>query len=87
MKGAKLRVFQHIDAPTQPSSKGMIYFLNHISDEQLANHRQPLIGVNKDDLVRVSQQYLHQPSKFGVTIIGPPNDSIEKDPSLNFFLS
>jgi len=69
IKEATLRVFQYIDAPTQPSSKGMRYFLNHISDEQVAKHRQQLIGDSKDDLVRVSQQYLHQPSKFGVTII------------------
>ena len=72
-----------------PSSKGMRYFLNLTSDEQLAKHQQQLIGASKDDLVQVNHKYLHQPSKFGVTIIGPPNDlkTIEQDPSWNVFLS
>lgn len=87
IKEAKLRVFQKLDAPTPPSTKGMRQFLHHISDEQFAAHRQRLINVTKDDLVRVSQQYLHQPEVYGVTLIGPPNDVVEKDPSWNVLLS
>ena len=81
IKEAKLRVFQKIDAPTPPSGKGMRLFLSHISDEQFAAHRQQLVNVTKDDLVRVSQDYLRQPAVHGVTIIGPPNDTTARDPS------
>jgi len=81
IKEAKLRVFQRIDAPTPPSGKGMRLFLNRISDEQFATHRKQLIGVTKDDLVRVCSQYLHKPAAYGVTIIGPPNSTLVRDSS------
>lgn len=83
IKEAKLRVFQKIDAPTPPSGKGMRLFLSHISDEQFAAHRQQLVNVTKDDLVRVCQEYLRQPAVQGVTIIGPPNDTTARDSSWN----
>ena len=79
IKEAKLKVFQRIDAPTSPSGKGMRLFLNHISDEQFAMHREQLIAVTKDDLVRVCKQYLKKPTAYGVTIIGPPNSALVRD--------
>jgi len=81
IKEAKLRVFQKIDSPTPPSNQGMRLFLSHISDQQLATHRQQLIGVTKDDLVRVTQQYLQNPKAVGVTIIGPSNETLSQDSS------
>lgn len=87
IKEAKLRVFQAIDAPVPPPTKGMRQFLSHISDEQLAAHRQQLVRVTKEDLVRVSQEYLRQPAVYGVTLIGPFNNAVEKDPSWNVEIS
>lgn len=87
IKEAKLRVFQKIDSPTPPSGKGMRLFLSHVSDEQFAAQRQQLINVTKDDLVRVTQDYLRQPAVHGVTIIGPPNDTTARDPSWNLQFS
>lgn len=81
IKEAKLRVFQRMDAPVPPSNQGLRLFLNHISDDQLAAHRHQLIGVTKDDLIRVTQQYLQNPKAVGVTVIGPANDVLAKDPS------
>jgi len=81
IKEAKLRVFQRMDAPVPPSNQGMRVFLSHISDDQLAAHRDQLINVTKDDLVRVTQQYLQNPKAVGVTVIGPTNDVLAKDPS------
>lgn len=83
IKEAKLRVFQKIDAPTPPSGKGMRLFLSHINDDQFAAQRQQIVNVTKDDLVRVTQKYLCQPAVYGVTIIGPPNDTTAKDPEWN----
>ena len=72
IKEAKLSVFKNLDSPTPPSSKGMRVFLSGISDEQLGVHRQQLINVTRDDLVRVSQEYLAKSPVHGVTLIGPP---------------
>jgi len=81
VKEAKLRVFQRMDGPVSPSAQGMRLFLSHVSDDQLAAHRQQLIGVTKDDLLRVTQHYLQNPEAVGVTVIGPSNDVLAQDPS------
>lgn len=81
IKEAKLRVFQKIDAPTPPSSKGMRLFLSHIAEEQFAAHRRQILQVNKEDLVRVTEQYLRKSTAYGVTLIGPPNEAVLRDPS------
>ncbi|XP_034038271.1 presequence protease, mitochondrial isoform X3 [Thalassophryne amazonica] len=79
---AKLSVFSAVDAPIAPSDKGMDHFLSGITDEMKQNHREKLFAVNHKDLVGVAERYLNVGQRTGgVTILGPDNETINKDPS------
>ena len=47
---AILRVFQGVDAPVTPGSRGMRHFLSGVSDEMFANHRLALKNVTVADI-------------------------------------
>lgn len=71
---AKLGVFQSIDAPVPPGSKGVRNFLLGISDDELQRHREVLIRLKKEDVIRTAS---HLESKIqGRALIGPPNETI-----------
>lgn len=77
---AKLGVFQAVDAPVAPSSKGSRRFLSHITDELYADHRRLVLDVTPQDLVRVARVHLRDASVEGACLIGPKNEEIDKDP-------
>ncbi|KAK7070004.1 Presequence protease, mitochondrial [Halocaridina rubra] len=77
---AKLGVFQSVDAPVAPSSKGKRCFLLHISDELFADHRRCILDATPQDLVRVARVYLRDAAVEGACLIGPQNEDLEKDP-------
>ncbi|KAM9790925.1 presequence protease, mitochondrial [Syngnathus typhle] len=79
---AKLSIFSAVDSPVAPSSKGMSVFLSGITDEMKQRHRERLVHVTRENLLDVAERYLTLGSKtYGVSILGPENDAIKKDPS------
>jgi len=72
---AKLGVFQTVDAPIPPGSKGMNKFLYGIDDLLLQMHRSALMSVTQQDIIEVAEEYLGQKSqsKFGRALLGPEN--------------
>lgn len=73
---AKLGVFQTVDAPIPPGSKGMRKFLYGIDDLLLQMHRSALMAVTRQDIVDVAETYLGQKSqsKCGRALLGPKNE-------------
>lgn len=73
---AKLGVFQTVDAPIPPGSKGMNKFLYGIDDFLLQMHRSALMAVTRQDIIEVAETYLGQKSqsKCGRALIGPKNE-------------
>lgn len=77
---AKLKVFQAVDAPIPPSSKGLREFLLGLTSDILQRHRAEVMTVNKDDLRRVSEKYLatKKHSLCGKVVLGPKKESFER---------
>uniref|UniRef100_A0AAQ5XFW1 Presequence protease, mitochondrial n=1 Tax=Amphiprion ocellaris TaxID=80972 RepID=A0AAQ5XFW1_AMPOC len=79
---AKLSVFSAVDSPVAPADKGMGRFLSGITDEMKQSHRERLFAVSHKHLVEVAERYFTVGQKmFGVTILGPENDTFKRDPS------
>ncbi|XP_006000818.1 presequence protease, mitochondrial isoform X1 [Latimeria chalumnae] len=79
---AKLSVFSTVDAPIAPADKGLNRFLYGITDEMKQRHREQLFAVTHESLVHVASKYLaFGQSTHGVSILGPENENIAKDPS------
>lgn len=78
VEGAKLGVFQAVDAPVVPADRGMRQFLSGISDEQFDEHRCRLKAVTLDDIRRVSEAYLRAPEVSGTCILGKKCETLGK---------
>ncbi|KAK2822842.1 hypothetical protein Q5P01_022907 [Channa striata] len=79
---AKLSVFSAVDSPVAPADKGMNRFLSGVTDEMKQSHRQKLFAVSHQNLVDVAERYLSfGQMTCGVSILGPENETINKDPS------
>lgn len=79
---AKLSIFSAVDSPVAPADKGIGRFLSGITDEMKQSHRERLFAVSHRQLVEVAERYFTMGlKKYGVTILGPENDAIRKDPS------
>ncbi|KAH9523809.1 Presequence protease, mitochondrial [Bulinus truncatus] len=75
---AKLSVFQKIDKPVPPGSRGQTQFLYDISDELRQKNRDRLFRVKADDLIRVANSYFKaKKTPTGITCLGPPNPAIQ----------
>nr|XP_006634363.1 PREDICTED: presequence protease, mitochondrial [Lepisosteus oculatus] len=79
---ATLSVFSAVDAPIAPSDKGMNRFLCGITDEMKQKHREQLFAVTHKSLTDVANRYLGIGQRtHGIAILGPENETINKDPS------
>ncbi|XP_060940067.1 presequence protease, mitochondrial [Limanda limanda] len=79
---AKLSIFSAVDAPVAPADKGSGRFLSGITDEMKQSHRERLFAVTHKNLVGVAERYLSVGQRTcGVSILGPENEAIKKDPS------
>lgn len=67
---SKLGVFQDVDKPIDPGSRGLSYFLTGESDDMKQEFRTNLLDVKKTDIAKVAAKYLEQ-DKFGAFILGP----------------
>ncbi|XP_033327237.2 presequence protease, mitochondrial isoform X2 [Megalopta genalis] len=86
---AKLGVFQRIDVPIPPSNRGMIKFIQNITDDDIQNYRQQLKAVTKDQLVYVAEKYLEPGQKnirVGRALIGPDNSDLLNRHSENWII-
>uniref|UniRef100_A0A3Q3WJI8 Pitrilysin metalloproteinase 1 n=1 Tax=Mola mola TaxID=94237 RepID=A0A3Q3WJI8_MOLML len=78
---AKLSIFSAVDAPVSPAGKGMGRFLSGVTDEMKQHHRERLFAVAHKNLVEVAESYLGVGQRTcGVAILGPENETIQKDP-------
>lgn len=75
---AKLGVFQTVDSPISPGSKGMNKFLRGIDDILLQMHRSALMSVMCQDIMEVAEEYLgpKSHSKCGRALLGPMNKEL-----------
>jgi presequence protease len=77
---AKLSIFQKVDAPTAPGDRGSNAFLSGVDLEMLRRHRQAVMAVRADDVLRVAAKYLdHRENHLTVasTLIGPPSSDLD----------
>ncbi|KAF2361248.1 Peptidase M16C associated [Trinorchestia longiramus] len=77
---AKLGVFQSIDAPIGPGSRGLRNFLAHITDDMFEEHRVSVLDSDAQDIMRVARTHLLDCHIEGACLIGPSNDSFKDDP-------
>ena len=76
---SKLGIFKSIDAPTAPGSRGNLNFLDRVSYDMVQKLRQGVIGVTRDDIVRVAGAYLHTDRKVcSRALVGPANKALEQ---------
>ncbi|KAM8839125.1 presequence protease, mitochondrial [Synchiropus picturatus] len=79
---AKLSVFSAVDSPVAPSDKGMSRFFSGLTDQMRQQHRERLFAVSHQNLLDAADRYLGAGQKTtGVTILGPENQAISRDPS------
>ncbi|EXJ65534.1 hypothetical protein A1O7_01875 [Cladophialophora yegresii CBS 114405] len=81
LEESKLSIFQGIDAPRSVSSEASKEFMYGITEEMDQQMRERLLGVTKDDVQRVAQQYLVDlPSdQKSVCVLGEKKDWVEQD--------
>ncbi|KAJ1519509.1 hypothetical protein ONE63_004792 [Megalurothrips usitatus] len=75
---SKLGIFQSIDAPVAPGSRGNLNFVNHVSYDMLQDYRLRLKAVTRGSILEVASKYLNPDNKAVVarTLIGPENKDI-----------
>ncbi|XP_073995369.1 presequence protease, mitochondrial isoform X1 [Rhodnius prolixus] len=71
---AKLGVFQSVDAPIPPGNKGMRNFLFGISDDELQKHREILMRLKREDIMKVSARL--NSAAQGRALLGPLNKDL-----------
>lgn len=81
LKEAKLATFQELDKPETPESKGILEFERKLTHQLRQQFRERLLDATKDDLVRVSKQYLQEEKTASVVILGPESDELKADAS------
>ncbi|XP_063985338.1 presequence protease, mitochondrial [Diachasmimorpha longicaudata] len=64
---AKLGVFQQIDAPVAPGSRGLLRFTHGITEDDVQRQRMLLRAASKEDVITVAEKYL-APGKDGVRV-------------------
>lgn len=73
---AKLGVFQQIDSPVSPGSRGLLKFTYNITDDDVQAQRLKLKAVTREDILRVAEKYLLPGTpgiRVGRAMIGAPN--------------
>ncbi|XP_055603455.1 presequence protease, mitochondrial [Uranotaenia lowii] len=78
---AKLGVLQQLDVPIAPIDRGMVLFQQGISEELYEKHRNEMLTVGKDQLLKVNETYLRPGAVdvVGKSILGPKNEGLRKD--------
>lgn len=77
---AKLGLFQKIDAPVAPDSRGMARFTHGLTYDDIQQHREQIRSVTREQLMDVAKKYLHPEAKnvkIGRALIGPHNPDLK----------
>ncbi|KAJ8924111.1 hypothetical protein NQ315_006893 [Exocentrus adspersus] len=76
---AKLGVFQSVDSPIPPSSKGCDEFLKRLTPDIKQRYRADLMTVDKDGIEEVADKYLSEKnvSNTGKVVIGPKSEKMD----------
>ena len=72
------KVFQSVDAPVAPSTKGVGVWTNELSLGDLRLSRERLLQVQSQDLLRVAEKYLVSNLVRSDCIIGPTEHLIHE---------
>ncbi|KIW17596.1 hypothetical protein PV08_04791 [Exophiala spinifera] len=82
LEESKLSIFQGIDAPSSVSSEASKEFMYGITEDMDQKSRENLLDVTKEDVQRVAQKYLVEPSPElrSTCILGEKKDWIGQDP-------
>lgn len=72
---AKLAIFQGIDHPVAPMSKGNALFFNDMDHHIRQEHRNQIMNVKVEDLLNVANLYFSN-THFSKALIGPANNDI-----------
>lgn len=80
---AKLGTLQSIDAPIAAGNKGLREFNYGITTDMLSKHRNRIINTKKEKLQKIFERYLiTNETEYccsGKCVLGPANDSLQKD--------
>ena len=79
---AKLGIFQAVDKPTLPGDRGLRVWLSGINDDIFQEHRSRIKNVQREDLIRVTNEYLKD-GTVGLSVIGPESTAKTLDNSWN----
>ncbi|XP_026813884.1 presequence protease, mitochondrial [Rhopalosiphum maidis] len=79
---AKLAIFQGIDHPVAPMSKGNALFFNDMDQQIRQEHRNQIMNVKIEDLVNVANLYFSN-TNFAKALIGPANSDIHSGTNWN----
>ncbi|XP_072391784.1 presequence protease, mitochondrial isoform X1 [Diabrotica undecimpunctata] len=76
---AKLGVFQSVDTPIPPSSKGNEEFLKGLTTDIKQRYRAELLSVGKNDLTEVAEKYLGPGNMLqtGKVVLGPKTEQMD----------
>jgi len=80
LEEAKLGVFQGVDAPKSPGSRGLRQFLSHVTDLQLERHRESILDAEAGDVIRAARNHLRDNLIEGQCLIGQRLEHTELDP-------
>ena len=81
---AKLGIFQAVDKPVMPGDRGLRGWISGITNEMFQQHRDRIRSVTRDDLIRVTAQYLNSEDRnIGISVIGPESTAKTLDNSWN----
>ncbi|KAE9545533.1 hypothetical protein AGLY_001076 [Aphis glycines] len=79
---AKLAIFQGIDHPVAPMSKGNALFFNDMDHQIRQEHRNQIMNVKVEDLLKVANLYFSN-TNFSKALIGPANNDIRSGTNWN----
>lgn len=79
---AKLAIFQGIDHPVAPMSKGNALFFNDMDHQIRQEHRNQIMNVKVEDLLNVANLYFSN-TNFSKALIGPANNDIHSETNWN----
>ena len=79
---AKLGIFQAVDKPILPGDRGLRHWLSSVTDEIFQEHRCRIRSVQREDLIKVANEYLKN-GTIGISVIGPETTAKTLDNSWN----
>ena len=80
IEGAKMKLFSKLDSVIKPEDKGTADFYFGLTDKYFENYRLNCLKVNKNDIIRVAEEYLLKPlseNKTSKVIFGSNDNDLD----------